>query len=396
MDLTPDQHETLLNFQAITENWDPTISLQILHRNNWNLQEAINEYEAFTHHLEYFEPTLSSSVYEEPIIEPQPRRATGSFRSEPQKKSFFSKIKSVIGEIIVNPIPVYSTSIEKFKHTLESLSPGLNPVVNTLILKDVIVYSRDKKRMLAIYIQNAETSWEYTKQILCNDLTVMVLNDFYVFWPVEKESIDGEIAEHVLKPLSYPCFAVVDTSSPQPVVLEKLEGFYEVEKIISFLSRNYIPRPVITQPNKQLIQERKLRAQQERELREAEKIVEAKKIQELKEKEERRKKEEEERLKKIEEEQRIKDKMERIGTEPDGPDASFVTFRMPDGSKVERRFGKRQKVSVLYDFIETVRILKFEILFGFPALVLSDMDVTIEDAGIHPKALLIVRISDDQ
>lgn len=405
MDLTPDQQETLLNFQAITENWDPTISLQLLHRNNWNLEEAINEYVAFTNHLEDFRSTPNQSVYEEPMQTPnlsiyeEPiqtpilRRHTAGPNNSSQKKSFFSKVKSVLGDIMVNPIPVYSQSVESFKYKLQSVSPDLHPIVNTLLLKDVIIYAKDKKKMLAIYIHNKDTSWDYVKDTLCYDLSVMVLNEYYIFWPVEKETIDGEMAEHVLRPTRYPCLAVVNVDCPQPMVLEKQEGLFEPEKVVSFLTRNYIPRPVISQQNKELIQERKLRAQQERELREAERIVEARKLQEQKEKEEKLKNLEEEKQRKIKEEAEKREKIERIGDEPSGLDASFISFRMPDGSKVERRFGKTQKISVLYDFIETLNCLNCELLFGFPAEVLRKTEESLENSGIHPKALLIVRIS---
>ena len=393
MDLTPDQQETLLNFQAITENWDPTISLQLLHSNNWNLQQAINDYEAFSHHLEDFRSTPNPSLYEEPLLTPIPRRHTTDPTQPTQKKSFFSKVKSVLGDIMVNPIPVYSQSVESFKYKLQSLSPTSHPSVNTLLLKDVIINAKDKKKMLAIYIHNAETSWDYVKDTLCNDLAVMVLDGFYIFWPVEKETIDGELAQHVLKPLSYPCLAAVHVDCPQPTVLEKLEGLFEPEKVISFLTRNYVPRPVLSQRNKELEQERRLRAQQERELREAERIVEARKLQEQKEKQEALKKSEEAKQAKALEDAQKKEKIERIGEEPNGPDTSFISFRMPDGSKVERRFAKTQKVSVLYDFIETLNCSHFNLLFGFPSEILSKSDETLENAGIHPKALLIVRIS---
>ena len=83
--------------------------------------------------------------------------------------------------------------------------------------------------------------------------------------------------------------------------------------------------------------------------------------------------------------------MEIIGEEPNGPDVAVVSFRMPNGGKIERKFAKDVKTQVLYDYLEVQGFKNVEILFGFPSAVISDKEQTLESFGIFPKALVIVR-----
>ena len=68
---------------------------------------------------------------------------------------------------------------------------------------------------------------------------------------------------------------------------------------------------------------------------------------------------------------------------------------MVNGSKAERRFDKRRSIQVLYDYLEIQDIVGVEILFGFPAVILTDKNVSLEEAGLFPKALVIVRKIED-
>ena len=84
-------------------------------------------------------------------------------------------------------------------------------------------------------------------------------------------------------------------------------------------------------------------------------------------------------------------KIEKVGPEPDENDSCLVIFRMPDGKKVERRFGKERNLQVLYDFLEVLGWFGCEILFGFPSKVICELDEILETSALYPKALVIVR-----
>ena len=411
MDLTQEQEETLMNFQAIIENWDQDTALQLLIRNRWVMNDAINEYMAYTGQFNQipviqpqapvYRPQASAyhpQVYfEEEELEARPTRFERSSITEARASntSFLSKIKNTFGSVISSPIPMHSSSVDSFKSKLLKLTNGVCPEINTFLLPDAILLAKTSKKMLAIYLHPNEVPWDYAAHILSHDLTIDILNLHFIFWAVEKESPDASYVINLLRPQSFPCLAVINADHSQNVVLEKLEGTYSPEKIVTFLTRNYIIRPYVDPNQKRIMEERKIRERQERELREAEfLIVEKQKNEQRKKIEEERKKLEE--RKKEEEKNRENEKrIERVGPEPVGDDTCLVIFRMPDGSKVERRFAGSRNVEVLYDFVKTLGLDGFELLFGFPAGVLKDMGEVLRESALFPKAIVIVRMAED-
>lgn len=407
MDLTQEQEETLMNFQAIIENWDHDQALQLLIRNRWVMNDAINEYMAYTGQFNQIPmipvaspspaPLYDPQLYFEEEFQPRPTQVFRSSTTESRNSnsSFLSKIKNTFGSVISSPIPMHSSSVDSFKSKLLKLTNGICPEINTLLLPDAILLARSSKKMLAIYLHPNDIPWDYTAQILSHDLTIDILNLHFIFWAVEKESPDAAYVINLLRPQSFPCLAVVNADHSQNVVLEKLEGTYSPEKIVTFLTRNYVIRPYIDPNQKRIIEERKIREKQERELREAEFLIIEK------QKNEQRKRIEEERKvledRKREEEKRSENerRIEKVGPEPNGDDSCLVIFRMPDGNKVERRFAGTRNVEVLYEFIRTLGLDGFELLFGFPALVLKDLDQVLRESALFPKGIVIVRMAED-
>ena len=252
--------------------------------------------------------------------------------------------------------------------------------------------AKDSNKVLLMYIDCRATPDRYLGEILCNEFSVMIINQYYVAWGVDIETAEGEIAGNVLQVRDLPCIAAVKVDNVNsPFIIEKLEGIYSDEKIIEFLSRNYVIRPVIPKKNKQLEEERKIRARQERELKEAERIVKERQELEVKKKQEEVKRIEMERVRKEAEERQREVKMEIIGSEPEGDSAAIVSFRLPDGSKLVRRFDRQRKIQVLYDFMEVQGFNQCALLFGFPSAPLENKEESLESIGIFPTAVLIVR-----
>ena len=96
--------------------------------------------------------------------------------------------------------------------------------------------------------------------------------------------------------------------------------------------------------------------------------------------------------KRMREEQEIRDrKMKMIGDEPPaGPDTTQITFRLPSGEKIERRFVQNSGIEVLYLFLESKGFGNVEIVSGFPAKVMKEG--TLVSEGLTPRALMHVRL----
>ena len=343
---------------------------------------------------------VQNRVTEEPIYFPRsqsyssaPIPVSNREQTNPSQKSgFFSKVKSMINEIIAPP--VISSAAEEFHKKLLLQCDEFIPNFGKNLLKNMVEEAKEKKKFLLMYIDSIDTPIGYTKEILCNELSVMIMNEFYVCWGVDRETHEGEMAAIVLNASIFPCLAAVKCNDPSgPMVIEKIEGIHTAEKIIEFLSRNYVARPVINKRDKIIEEERKIRANQDRELKEAERELKERHLAESRKKEETKKQLELEKLRieKIENEKKIKEQS--IGIEPEGPDAALVSFRLPNGNKIERKFDKNRNIQILYDYLEVQGLNNYVILFGFPSVPLTDKDQTLETAGIFPKAVVIVRNS---
>lgn len=381
--LTPEQEETLLNFQAITENWDTISALETLSRNRWDLtlatQEALNTYP------DELIPTYESFPYNPPvpvIKKPEPVRSSG----------LFSKLKSVFASV---QIPIISTSAEEFQQKIRSQPSEFLPNFSNKLLKNMLEEANQVNMVLLMYIDSRSCPSDYLLTVFCNELSVMIINQYYLAWGVDKDTAEGIIADKVLTPRQYPCLAAIKVDNPEsPLIIEKLEGLHSSEKVIEFLSRNYVTRPVLPKVNKAIIEERRIRERQDRELKEAERIVKEKQQKEAMEKKEIRIREEMKKKLEEEKENEKRRKMEIIGEEPNGIDVALVSFRLPDGRKVERKFDKLREIQVLYDFIEVQGLINFTLLFGFPSEPLANKETTLESIGIYPKAVVIVRTNE--
>ena len=383
--LSPEKEEILMNFQAITENWDIYRSIQILDRNAWNLNkatlEAFNEFNGFSSPEARFVPGLSQNSYmptsqftNTPTSQRPNIPTTQNPRSSQtnKKSGFGAKLKSLFNEVFVSSLPIISTAAESFLLKLLSQKPAHVPNFGKKILKDMLEEAKTHKKILLLYIDCDEVPSNYIQNIFCNELSAMIINDYYIGWGVHKDTNEGQTGIQALKAEKFPCIAAVKVDDPaNPIIIEKLEGVYIPEKIIEFLSRNYVTRPVVTERDKKLEEERKIRATQEKELKEAERILKKRQM-------------EEEKLRK-------EKKIQIVGDEPTGNDAALVSFRLPNGSKIERKFGKERKVQVLYDFLSTQGYDNIVLLYGFPSTPFSDLSASLESCEIYPKAVVIVK-----
>lgn len=164
-----------------------------------------------------------------------------------------------------------------------------------------------------------------------------------------------------------------------------------------FVARETQTRPVVNQAK--ILQDRlysslSIRQEQESALREAERIAQER---EAKAQAEAQRKQQEEELQRLQIQQRQQlkaAKRELVGPEPaDSPDIVKIAFRMPDGSKIQRNFGKTDTVGRLYDFIDSLEeeVGVYELATSFPSHSLDNRDNTLEGEGLYPRAVLHIR-----
>ena len=146
-----------------------------------------------------------------------------------------------------------------------------------------------------------------------------------------------------------------------------------------------------------------IRKDQDKEMKELEKMEEERIKKEKEEKEKKRIEEEKEkqRLQKEKEEKELFSKI--IPSEPDdnNPDKCVIIFRLPDGEKnIQRKFLKTDKISVLYDYIRSLgreiyteeENNNFSIIQTFPYINFDDkLNNTLEEEGLYPNSMLQIK-----
>mmetsp|Transcript_15896 Transcript_15896/g.23040 ORF Transcript_15896/g.23040 Transcript_15896/m.23040 type:complete len:384 (+) Transcript_15896:2-1153(+) len=375
--LSPAQQETLLNFQAITENYDTSLCVELLMRHNWDIGAASNEY--------FANPQSRPR--------PQPRNSSSSWFGKLTSgiSSFVQKTwKSIIPDEIRGD---ESTSARDFVQRLSEIAseyPDFGTKQLSLMVKEA--YEIDKP--LLIYVSSKEIDSDFLREALCSEVAKAMIDPNYLAWGVEADSKDGELAMKILGVEALPCIAAVKVDNVnRPQILNKIEGLVDLSTLVEFLdteSMSLEPQEIPEDPF--LRQERLIREQQEKELKEAEEIVRKQQKAE-RERQEKLKQEEAEKKRIEEEKEKAKqEKLAKVGEEPpEGPEVAHISFRLPTGQKQERRFFKNQTVHTLYDYIATLDLESHEIVTGFPLAVLSNLENTLEAEGLFPKAVVHIR-----
>jgi len=129
--------------------------------------------------------------------------------------------------------------------------------------------------------------------------------------------------------------------------------------------------------------------------------------------EERRRKEEEQRI--IDEERRLREEQEsvtnrrrnelerkrtRLSTEPrEGePNTCDLAIRLPDGSRLKRRFYLSDTLRDIYDYVDIcepagLEIGSYDLVSNYPRKAYVESDATIESTGLGTQALLFIQVN---
>eukprot|EP00294_Goniomonas_avonlea_P006408 CAMPEP_0114562184 /NCGR_PEP_ID=MMETSP0114-20121206/12390_1 /TAXON_ID=31324 /ORGANISM="Goniomonas sp, Strain m" /LENGTH=243 /DNA_ID=CAMNT_0001747845 /DNA_START=72 /DNA_END=803 /DNA_ORIENTATION=- len=234
------------------------------------------------------------------------------------------------------------------------------------------------------------------------------VDDSFLFWAGSINQADGFNVSNALCASSYPFLAVVAGNGSTMTVIDAWP--FEREEMMSWLTNILQTHGPELIADRAEVQEREatraLRAQQDLEFQEGLAADRARaREQEEAELAARR---EEERLQRQEEEREEKEARRRrrrveaaANVKPEPPEEEGVTaivaFRLPSGVRLQRRFRKTDQVQCLYDFVEANGELEhdvFHLATHFPKTVFTDTSATLEEAGLHPQAMLFVDSAD--
>ncbi|KAF7286828.1 hypothetical protein GWI33_003885 [Rhynchophorus ferrugineus] len=412
--LTTDQTEKVLQFQDLTGIEDITICRDVLQRHQWNLEVAVQEQlniregRPSVYASESRPPVIVNDLLGQLIYFAPPADGSGS-----GIRRFFKAFVGFMWNVC------YNTLVTVLHITKRLLGLEYRPRTDPLqeVLEFVQVYEEKYGQDHPVFYQGTfsqvlNDAKRELRKTLNDPEVVRYINNNFLFWACSTKSEEGRNTTNALRAGYPPYVAILVLKANRMTIVGRLQGFSDASL---FLQRM---RTVVSEFEINLVSARADRFEQSinRSIRQHqdEAFLESLRADQEKERlrEEKKRAEEEERKRleieaKEEEERREalqREKIEsvdKVPPEPDvgHPDAVHVVFKLPSGSRLERRFLKSHSLEHVFYFVfcHPNSPDYFEITTNFPKRVLNcrpgnerDRVLTLEQAGLKNREVLFI------
>lgn len=271
-------------------------------------------------------------------------------------------------------------------------------------------------KLLLVYVHSDghQDTARFCTEVLCSDGLKAIVDENFVFWGCDVATKDGLALGIQLEATTYPFMAVLTCTGDKIALVSKMEGFRDVNQLISQLldvMGRFGPLLVAAKSDheerilRRMQLEEQDRAYQEALRRDRERELEKQRaLEEQQAKEEQSRREEQEARAKLERRKELKaTRLRNLAPEPDAHSGALVRFKFPSGHQCQRRFHESDTVESLYVFVfglDDDLLPRNECLaepeqFGFtlatpyPKKVLT-AEQTVREAGLCPQALVLV------
>ncbi|KAJ8247165.1 hypothetical protein GJAV_G00259500 [Gymnothorax javanicus] len=438
-ELSQAQTEKLLQFQDLTGLESMDQCRRTLEQHNWNIEAAVqdrlNEQEGVP---SVFNPpptrplqvnTADHRVYSYIVSRTQPtgwlgwsyylimlpfrftyytlldifRFALSFIRPDPR-----GRVTDPVGDVV------------SFIHNFEEKYGRSHPVFYQGTYSQALNDAKRELRFLLVYLHgdDHQDTDDFCRNTLCREEVLTFINTRMLFWACSTSKPEGYRVSQALRENAYPFLAVILLKDRKMTVVGRLEGLIQPEDLINQL--NFIMeanQPFLTSERlerEERNQTQVLRQQQDEAYLESLRADQEKERRRRAEQEQRRQEEELERQCALAEERRRRTlqeekerKSESLPPEPPlgDPDAVKIVFKLPNDSRVERRFLFTQSLTVIHDFLFSLKETpeKFQIVTNFPRRVLPCLPTveqphppTLKEAGLSRSEVLFVQdLTDD-
>uniref|UniRef100_A0A3B5Q1P5 FAS-associated factor 2 n=1 Tax=Xiphophorus maculatus TaxID=8083 RepID=A0A3B5Q1P5_XIPMA len=424
-ELSQAQTEKLLQFQDLTGLESMDQCRRTLEQHNWNIEAAVqdrlNEQEGVP---SVFNPppsrplqvnTADHRVYSYIVSRPQPRRtlddmlpfaprlALRFIRPDPR-----ARVTDPVGDVV------------SFIHSFEEKYGRSHPVFYQGTYSQALNDAKRELRYLLVYLHgdDHQDTDEFCRSTLCTEEVITFLNTRMLFWACSTSKPEGYRVSQALRENTYPFLAMIMLKDRKMTVVGRLEGVIQPEDLINQLTfimdanQTYLMSERLEREERNQTQvlrqqqdeaylaslradqekERKKRAEMEQRKQEEEKVRQSALAEEI-------------RRRTLEEEKERKS--ECLPPEPpaDDPESVKIVFKLPNDTRVERRFLFGQSLTVIHDFLFSLKETpeKFQIVTNFPRRVLPCLPTeeqsnppTLKEAGLSRSEVLFVQdLTDD-
>ncbi|XP_053519388.1 FAS-associated factor 2 isoform X2 [Artibeus jamaicensis] len=447
-DLTQEQTEKLLQFQDLTGIESMDQCRRALEQHSWNIEAAVqdrlNEQEGVP---SVFNPppsrplqvnTADHRIYSYVVSRPQPRGLLGwgyylimlpfrftyytildIFRRWSNTCCWAAPSRAVLAGVMVRPPAAMPGR--------GSLQTGRS--VCTTALND----AKRELRFLLVYLHgdDHQDSDGFCRNTLCAPEVISLINTRMLFWACSTNKPEGYRVSQALRENTYPFLAMIMLKDRRMTVVGRLEGLIQPDDLINQLTfimdanQTYLVSERLEREERN--QTQVLRQQQDEAYLASLRADQEKERKKREEREQKRREEEEVKQQKLAEERRRRvmrlslllttpkqnlqeekeRKLECLPPEPspDDPDSVKIIFKLPNDSRVERRFHFSQSLTVIHDFLFSLKESpeKFQIEANFPRRVLPCIPSeerpnppTLQEAGLsHTEVLFVQDLTDE-
>ncbi|XP_018425235.1 PREDICTED: FAS-associated factor 2 [Nanorana parkeri] len=438
-ELSQEQTEKLLQFQDLTGIESMDQCRQTLQQHNWNIEAAVqdrlNEQEGVpsVFNTAPNRPlqvnTADHRVYSYVVSRPQPRGLLGwgyYLIMLPFRITYYTLLDIFRFALrFVRPDPRSRVTdpvgdIVSFIQMFEEKYGRTHPVFYQGTYSQALNDAKQELRFLLVYLhgEDHQDSDEFCRNTLCTSEVSQFINSRMLFWACSTNKPEGFRVSQALRENTYPFLAMITLKDRRMTVVGRLEGLIQPQDLINQLTfimdanQTYLVSERMEREERnqtQVLRQQQdeaylvsLRADQEKERKKREK------------QEQKRREEEEAQLRQLAEERKkrtLQEEKERKSEclpaepQPDHPDSVKIIFKMPNDTRVERRFLFTQSLSVIHDFLFSLKETPehFQIVANFPRRVLpclpseeAPVPPTLQEAGFSRSQLLFVQDLTDE
>nr|WMH04084.1 ubiquitin regulatory X domain containing protein 8 [Sinonovacula constricta] len=435
--LTPEQTERLIHFQELTGIEDIDRCRQTLQRHNWDMevavQNTISEQEGRPSVFnpppppEPRAPQMDLSPNDQRVFTVQSRQPQGLVQWGYFVISFpFRFMYTTLLDIIrfafqlFRPDPRRNVTdpvgdVERFITNYNEKYGTDHPVFYQGSYSQALNDAKRELRFLLVYLhgQDHQDTDTFCRRTLGDQQIINFVNTSMLFWACDTNSPEGYRVSQALRENTYPFLALVVLRENRMTVVARIEGAIEgrdlIQRLESVMSDNESSIVAARAEREERSFNQSLRQQQDEAYQQSLLADQEKERKKREEKE--REQQEEERLKKLKEdhskmleerEQRKEQLRCDIPEEPpaDSPDCVAVVLKLPDGTRIGRRFLKTQSLKYLYYFTFCHEKCPddFHIVTNFPRRTLpceptdeTPEPITFEEAQLGKNELLFVQ-----
>ncbi|XP_075897727.1 FAS-associated factor 2 [Nelusetta ayraudi] len=438
-ELSQAQTEKLLQFQDLTGLESMDQCRRTLEQHNWNIEAAVqdrlNEQEGVP---SVFNPppsrplqvnTADHRVYSYIVSRPQPRGLLGwsyYLIMLPFRFTYYTLLDIFRFALrFVRPDPRGRVTdpvgdVVSFIHNFEEKYGRSHPVFYQGTYSQALNDAKRELRYLLVYLHgdDHQDTDEFCRSTLCTEEVTTFLNTRMLFWACSTSKPEGYRVSQALRENTYPFLAMIMLKDRKMTVVGRLEGLIQSEDLINQL--NFIMEANQTHLMSERLEREErnqtqvLRQQQDEAYLESLRADQEKDRKKREEEEQLRQEEEKVRQSALAEERRRQNleeekerKSECLPPEPaaSDPESVKIVFKMPNDTRVERRFLFGQSLTVIYDFVFSLKESpeKFQIVTNFPRRILPCLPTeeqpnppTLKEAGLSRSEVLFVQdLTDD-